>query len=69
MLVTRRAGSECKESTYNARDLGSISGSFVKIPWRREYLLTPGLLLEEFHGQRHLGDYSLWGHKESDSTE
>ena len=26
-------------------------------------------LPEEFHGQRSLEDYSLWGHKESDTTE
>ena len=40
-----------------------------KIPWRMEWLPTPVFLLGEFHGQRSLPDYSLWGHKESDMTE
>ena len=35
-----------------------------KSPWRRESLPTPVLWPGEFHGQ-----YSLWGHKESDMTE
>ena len=69
MLVTRRGGSEGKESACNAGDLSSIPGLFGKVHWRREWLPTPILLLEEFHGQRHLGDYSPWGYKESDSTE
>ena len=30
---------------------------------------TPVLLPGEFHGQRSLAGYSLWGHKESDTTE
>ena len=40
-----------------------------KIPWRREWLPTPVFLPGEFHGQRSLVGYSLWGHKESDRTE
>ena len=35
-----------------------------KIPWRRERLPTPVFWPGEFHGL-----YSLWGHKESDTTE
>ena len=35
-----------------------------KIPWRRECLPTPVFWPGEFHGL-----YSLWGHKESDTTE
>ena len=35
-----------------------------KIPWRRERLPTPVLGPGEFHGL-----YSLWGHKELDTTE
>ena len=35
-----------------------------KIPWRRERLPTPVFWSGEVHGL-----YSLWGHKESDSTE
>ena len=40
-----------------------------KIPWRKEWQLTPVFLPGEFHGQRSLAGYSLWGHKESDTTE
>ena len=36
-----------------------------KIPWRREWLLTPIFLPGEFHGQRTL---VAWGLKESDMT-
>ena len=39
-----------------------------KIPWRREWQLTPVFLPGEFHGQRSLEDQSPWGHKESDTT-
>ena len=35
-----------------------------KIPWRRERLATPLFWPGEFHGL-----YSLWSHKESDTTE
>ena len=37
--------------------------------WRRICQPTPVLLPGEFHGQRSLAGYSLWGHKESDTTE
>ena len=40
-----------------------------KIPWRREWQLTPVFLLGESHGQRSLSGYSLWGHKGLDVTE
>ena len=40
-----------------------------KIPWRRERLPTPVRLPGESHGQRSLVDYSIWGCKESDTTE
>ena len=40
-----------------------------KIPWRREWLPTPVFLPGEFYGQRRLTDYSVWGHKELDTTE
>ena len=39
-----------------------------KIPWRRKWQTTPVFLPGESHGQSLLG-YSLWGHKESDTTE
>ena len=40
-----------------------------KIPWRREWQLTPVFLPREFRGKRSLAGYSLWGCKESDMTE
>ena len=40
-----------------------------KIPWRRRRQPTPVLLLGESHGQRSPAGYSLWDHKESDTTE
>ena len=40
-----------------------------KIRWRREWLPTPVFLPGEFHGQRSLGSYTPWGHKELDTTE
>ena len=40
-----------------------------KIPWRREWQATPVFLPGEFHGQRSLVCYSLWGHKQLDMTE
>ena len=47
----------------------TFSPWYGKIPWRREWLPTPVLLLEESQGQRSLADYSPWGRKESDMTE
>ena len=52
---------------FNAGDLVSIPG-FRKIPWRKEWLRTPVFLLGEFQGQRSLAGYSLWSHKDSDTT-
>ena len=52
------------------KNLPAMQETWVgKIPWRREWLPTPVFLPEEFHGQRNLAGYSLWGHKESDMTE
>ena len=34
-----------------------------KIPWRREWQPIPVFLPGEFHGQRSLVSYSLWGLK------
>ena len=39
------------------------------MPWRRELTTHSGFLAGEFLGQRLLAGYSLWGRKESDSTE
>ena len=38
-------------------------------PWSRKWQPTAVFLPEKFHGQRSLGGYSPWGHKESDMTE
>ena len=40
-----------------------------KIPWRRKWQPTPVFLPGEFHGQKSLAGYSLWGRKELDMTE
>ena len=41
---------------------------FIGIPWRRKWQPTPVSLPGEFHRQRSLVGYSLWGCKESDMT-
>ena len=61
-------GSGSKASVYNEGDLSSIPGS-GRFPWRRKWQSTPVLLPGKSHGQRSLVGYSLWGHKESDTTE
>ena len=56
-----------KESAYSA---GGRDDPWVgKFLWRREWQYTPVFLPEEFHGQRSLAGYSLWGRKELDTTE
>ena len=40
-----------------------------KISWRREWPPTPVFLPGDFHGQRSLVGYSLWGRRASDTTE
>ena len=40
-----------------------------KIPSRTEQLPILVFLSEEFHGQRILAHYSLWGHRDLDTTE
>ena len=39
-----------------------------KIPWKKKWQPTPVFLSGEFHGQRSLVGYSLWGRKESNTT-
>ena len=48
--------------------LVDIAGSHLS-NWRRKCQPTPVFLPGESHGQRSLEGYSLWGHKESDTTE
>ena len=52
---------QCKRSGFDPWD--------GKIPWRRERWPTPVFLPGEFYGQRSLEGYSLWGHKQLDTTE
>ena len=52
-----------KNLPANAGDLVSIPGSGTFDPWRRERLHTPIFLPGEFHGQRSLVGYSLWGRR------
>ena len=40
-----------------------------EIPWKRKWQPTPVFLLGDSHGQRSLGGYSPWGHKELDTAE
>ena len=40
-----------------------------KIPWKRKWQSTPGLLPGKSHGRRSLVGYSLWSCNESDTTE
>ena len=40
-----------------------------EIPWSKEWLFTPVSLPGEFHGQRNLMGHSLWGLKQSETTE
>jgi len=61
-------GSNGKESTYNAGDLGSIPGLGRSLGgWPGNPLQYS--CLENPHGQRNLVGYSSWGYKESDMTE
>ena len=60
-------GSDSKVSACNAGDPGLIPG-VGKIPWRRKWKPTPGLLPGKLHGRRSLVGYSPWGHKKLDTT-
>jgi len=56
-----------KESTCQCRRHG-VNPWLENIPWSRKWQPIPIFLSGEFHGQRSLVGYSLWGHKESDMT-
>ena len=58
----------CKESAYNAGDLGSIPG-LGKSPGGGNGNAFQYSCLESPHGQRSLARYSPWSRKESDTTE
>ena len=65
-------GSDGKASACNAGDPGSYSW-VRKIPWRWKWQSTlffsQAVLPGKSHEWRSLIGYSLWGHKESDTTE
>ena len=61
-------GSDVKEPTCNAGRPG-FNPWVGKIPWIREWQLTPAFFPGEFHGQKSLVGYSPCDHKESDTTE
>ena len=67
LFVRIPQGSEGKESTCNAGDLGLIPG-LGRFSWRREQLPTLVFLPGEIHGQRSLAGYTPWGRRESDTT-
>ena len=60
--------SDGKESTCNARDLGSILG-LGRSPGGGHGNPLQYSCLENFHGQRSVVGYSPWGRTESDITE
>ena len=60
-------GLDGKEFACNAGDLGSVPG-LGRSPEEGKWLPTPVFFPGEFHGQRSLAGYSLWGHKELDTT-
>ena len=62
-------GAAVKNPHGNAGDVGSIPRS-GRFPWRRKQQPIPVFLPGESHGQRSLaGLQSIWGGKESDTTE
>ena len=61
-------GSDSKESACNVGDPG-FDPWVGKIPWRRAWQPNPVFLLGESSWTEWLVGYSLWGCKESDTTE
>ena len=61
-------GSDGKESTCNAGDLGSIPG-LGRCPGEGHDNPLQYSCLENLHGQKSLAGYSSWGRKGSDMTE
>ena len=57
-----------QESTFNVGDLGLTPG-LGRSPGERNGNPCQYSCLENPHGQRELGGYSPWGHKELDTTE
>ena len=68
MLKGFPGGSEGKESALNEGDPGWMPG-LGRFPWREKWHPTPVLSPGKCQGQRSLVGYSLWGHRESDTTD
>ena len=49
----------------------NVYETFIKmsVPWRGKWQRTLAFLPGKSHGQKSLASYSLWGHKELDTTE
>ena len=64
-------GARGKQSAYQCRRCKrhGLDPWVRKIPWRRKWQPTLVFLPGKSHGQRRLGGYSPWGHKESGTTE
>ena len=52
-----------------AANAGDVRNWAWSIPWRTAWQHTALFLPGESHGQRSLAGYSLWGRKESNTTE
>ena len=61
-------GSNGKETACNAGDVGSIPG-LGRSPREGNGSPLQYSYLENFHGQRRLAGYGLWGHKRVPTTE
>ena len=68
MIMGFPGGSDGKESTCNAGDLGSVPG-LGRSPGGGHGSVLQYSCLENPYGQRSLEGYSTWGHKESDTHE
>ena len=55
---TCRVGHTVKKSYMDRGVCPRFDPRVGKIPWKREWLPTPGFLLRDFHGQRSLAGYS-----------
>ena len=60
-----------KNLPANARDVKRLGFDpwIGKVLWRKAWQPTPVFLSGKSHGQRNLAGHSLWGRKESDTTE
>ena len=57
------------QGKLNVGEKNSEYRNYLLLPWRRQWQPTPVLLPGKPHGRRSLVGCSLWGRKESDTTE